>query len=136
VVYAVPGSPSNKEVPAKLTTGTWDVPLLFRAGFSLQPIKTSQMQLMLSGMVVDGRDRQTGYSFGGEMAILSILYLRGGYRLESSEVEAKYSQEAGLSMGFGIDLGFVGVDGLTFDYSSLDFGRLDIIQQFSIAVGF
>ncbi len=136
VIYPVPSSPSNKEVPAKLSTESWEIPLFFRVGVSFYALNSDRLQVMLAGTVVDGRDRQAHFNFGTEVGILNMLYLRGGYRIDSSDLPEEHRQEATYSLGLGLDLGFVGVNGLKFDYSLLDYGRFEMIEQFTMAVGF
>lgn len=126
VIYAVPGSPSNKEVPAALKTSEWELPLFFRIGASTHLIKNQAVSLITSVEIIDSRDYDTRYSFGAELGIGNQFFIRGGYKFNYDE--------ATYSLGTGIDLVVMGSTDIKVDYSFIDFGRFQAIQQVSLIV--
>lgn len=128
VIYPITGSPSNKEVPARMSTNSWDIPLFFRMGVSTYVLRNDAVQFLLSSSIIDARDAQTRYNIGTEFGIANLIFLRGGYRFNYSE--------STYSAGLGLDLSSTGLAGLSFDYSLADVGRFKIVQQFTFAVQF
>lgn len=128
VIYPIPGSPSNKEVPARMSTNSWDIPLFFRIGLSTYVLNNDAVQFLLSSSIIDARDAQTRYNLGTEVGIANLIFVRGGYRFNYSE--------STFSAGVGLDLSSTGIAGLRFDYSFADVGRFKTVQQFTLAVQF
>jgi hypothetical protein len=124
VTYNVPDNPSNKQIPADLSTIEWDIPLLFRFGISNYFINNDQFSLLVAYDVLDSRDYEVRHNVGAEVGLYKMLYLRGGYKFNYDEI--KYT--AGLGFDFMEILKYQ----LKLDYVYLDYGDFDALNQFSL----
>lgn len=124
VTYNVPDNPSNKQIPADLSTIEWDIPLLFRFGVSNYFINNDQVSLLVAYDVLDSRDYEVRHNVGGELGLYKILYLRGGYKFNYDEI--KYTA------GIGLDFMEILKYQLKLDYVYLDYGDFDALNQFSL----
>jgi len=128
VIYSVPDSPSNKEVPALLKTEQWEIPLFFRFGASTDLIRRQNFNFLVCYNVLDSRDFKVRHNLGAELRVLNALSLRGGYKFNYSE--------SSYTMGLGLNFSFLGANNLRLDYSYADYGRFSDVQQFSMGVQF
>ncbi len=128
VNFPVPGSPTNKNIPADLETESWSLPLFFQLGVTTNIINTDSYKFSMSAAIVDSRDYTTRYNVGGEFEILKALSLRGGYRFNNNE--------SNFSAGVGINVktDFAGL--IHFDYALTQFQYLNSVQQFSLSFNF
>ncbi len=128
VVYQVIDSPSNKEVPAVMQTNQWELPLSFRFGIATDLIRAGNMKLSSGLDILDTRDHKARENLGFELNYNGIAFLRGGTRFGYDE--------AGFSFGGGANIGIANIGHITADYAYTDFGRLQAVQQFSLALAF
>ena len=128
ITHAVPGSPTNKQVPANLQTESWNLPLYFRFGLSTKAITTKYYNLTVNAAILDSRDYQTRFNVGGSLQFLDAFTLRGGYRF-------KYG-EATFSAGVGVNLDTNLIGKVSFDYAYTDFGYFNGLHQFSLGLNF
>ena len=128
VIYTVPGSPSNKQIPAVLETREWEIPLLFRFGISNYFIKNENLSILAAYEVFDSRDYEVRHNLGAEVGYRGTFFLRGGYKINYDEV----SYTAGLGFDFTKLIGY----GLVVDYVFLDYGVFEALHQFSLAINF
>ncbi len=124
VTYNVPDNPSNKQIPADLSTIEWDIPLLFRFGVSNYFINNDQITLLVAYEILDSRDYEVRHNVGGELGLYKMLYLRGGYKFNYDEI--KYT------VGVGLDFMEILKYQLKLDYVYLDYGDFDALNQFSL----
>lgn len=124
VTYNVPDNPSNKQIPADLSTIEWDIPLLFRFGVSNYFINDENITLLLAYDVLDSRDYEVRHNVGGELGLYKVLYLRGGYKFNYDEI--KYT------IGMGLDFKDILNYQIKLDYVYLDFGDFNALNQFSL----
>lgn len=128
VIYSVPGSPTGKEIPANLETLEWEIPLLFRFGLSDYLVKNEDFTLLGAFDILDSRDHETRFNAGAELGIYQTLYVRGGYKFNYDETS--------FSLGAGFNLQRILKWNAQLDYSYLDFGRFDPVNQFTLALAF
>jgi len=124
VIYVVPGSPSNKQIPASLRTLEWEIPLLFRFGISNYFIKNETWSLLAAYDILDSRDYKVRHNLGAEVGIKHMLYLRAGYKFNYDQV----SYTAGFGFDFSSLLGYK----LKLDYVYLDYGVFKGLNQFTL----
>ncbi len=124
VIYVVPGSPSNKQIPASLRTLEWEIPLLFRFGISNYFVKNATWSLLVAYDVLDSRDYQVRHNLGAEIGIKDIFYLRAGYKFNYDQVS--------YTAGFGLDFTSIIGYGLKIDYVYLDYGVFQGLNQFTL----
>jgi hypothetical protein len=128
VIYTIPDSPSNKQVPAVLETREWEIPLLFRFGVSNYFINNEDFSLLAAYEVMDSRDFQVRHNLGAEVGYQNMFYLRGGYKFNYNEI----SYTAGVGFDFTKLIGY----GLVIDYVFLDYGVFEALHQFSFTINF
>lgn len=128
VIYEVPNSPSGKEIPARLETLKWELPLLFRFGLSNYIIKNEDFSILTSVDVLDSRDHEARINMGMELGLYKSLFIRGGYKFNYEEVT--------YSLGAGFDLKKILNWNARLDYSFVSFGRFDPISQYSLVLNF
>ncbi len=124
VTYTIPDNPSNKQIPADLSTIDWDIPLLLRFGISNYFIDNEDLSLLVAYDVYDSRDYEVRHNVGAEVGLYKTVYLRGGYKFNYDEV--KYTIGMGLDFNDFLDYK------LKFDYVYLDFGVFGSLNQFSL----
>ncbi len=128
VSYSVPDNPSNKEIPATLTTIKWDIPLLFRFGISNYFINNDEWSVLVAYDILDSRDYQVRHNLGAEIGYDKLIYLRGGYKFNYSEVS--------YTVGVGLDFTNILNQNLKLDYSYINYGVFNGLNQFTLNVGF
>jgi hypothetical protein len=128
VTQVVPGSTTNKQIPATLQTNSWNLPLLFRIGVSTTAIDLDNYKLAINYMIVDSRDYDVRHNLGASFNIYDLVTLRGGYRFNYDETT--------FSAGIGIKAKTDFIGELMLDYAYTDFGRLNGINQFTLSLNF
>lgn len=122
---------NNDQIPARLQTDRWALPLFFQGGIALDVLQGENTRLTLASDFVHPNDNTESINFGAEYMIGNVLFLRGGYR----NLFLKDSEE-GLTVGGGVAANFLGNVRIKFDYSYTDFGRLNNVQRFTLGVQF
>lgn len=124
VTYNIPDNPSNKQIPADLSTIEWDLPLLLRFGVSNYFIDNDDVSLLVAYDVLDSRDYEVRHNVGTELGLYKMVYLRGGYKFNYDEVS--------YTVGLGLDFNNIIDYNLKLDYLYLDFGDFGALNQFSL----
>jgi len=108
----------------------FELPLTFDFGIAmdLMTLFTDQSnnKLTLALDAVHPRDYSERVNMGLEYSLSDILFLRGGYKFNSSE--------QGLSAGLGVDYDLGGV-GIKADYAYSAFGLFGAVHRFTIGFG-
>ncbi|MBK7107338.1 MAG: PorV/PorQ family protein [Ignavibacteriae bacterium] len=128
VSHVVPGSPTNKEIPAVLETKSWDIPLFFKIGLSTEIFKVDNFAMQSSYTLTDARDFQPRHNIGTSLKFLDNFTIRGGYRFNYDEVT--------FSAGAGAKVNLENLGQIQFDYAYTDFGSFSDIHQISLAINF
>lgn len=128
VLYEVPDSPTGKEVPARMKTEAWELPLLFRLGAETDVIRLDRMKLHVAYQLLDSRDYEPRHLIGTEFNYNDFVYLRGGYKPNWDE--------ASWTAGFGLNIRIPNMGQMKFDYSAADWGVFGVVQQFSAGFRF
>ncbi len=134
-----PGDPyggigGNPEVNTDLTTESWPLPLVFKAGIALDIVgsgssirnSTSHTLTFLVDGVHPGDNRER-LNWGVEWKLGGILALRGGY--EFNHDESKFAFGGGICTTRGRVR-------FSTDYALSDLGRLGFTHRFGIGMGF
>ena len=124
VTYSIPDNPSNKQIPADLSTIEWDLPLLLRFGVSNYFIDNEDVSLLVAYDVLDSRDYEVRHNVGAELGLYKMVYLRGGYKFNYDEVT--------YTVGMGLDFKNIIDYNLKFDYLFLDYGDFGSLNEFSL----
>jgi hypothetical protein len=133
VTHVVPGSPTNKQVPAVLETSDWPLPLFLQIGIATDAYRSDAFKATLAYSVTDSRDHGARHNLGAALTFLSLggvgdLALRGGYRFLYDEVT--------FSAGAGVQVSGGSFGKVTVDYAYTDFGRLKGVHQLTLGLMF
>jgi hypothetical protein len=124
-------SGNNSQIMSNMRTDGYELPLLFRFGFSYQALPNiEQHELLLSIDLLHPNDDAESVNIGAEYVFMHLFALRGGYKaLFASE------SEEGLCLGAGFLAG-IGATEFRIDYAYKDFGRLKDVQMFTVGLKF
>jgi hypothetical protein len=121
----------NNQLPAELRTDYFNLPTVFRAGVSNYFYFGSDYKLLVSADAVHPNDNDQYINIGGELTILQIISLRGGWRNLFMP-----DAEGGLVLGGGVSTTFSGSNTIRFDYAYAEYGRLSEAHRLTLSVGF
>ncbi len=125
-------SGNNENINAELKTESYDLPLLFRVGISIDLLKgRSDSNLLLSVDALHPNDDVEYLNLGGSYIFHKMFSLSAGYKT----LFAKESEE-GFAMGAGFYWSLFNDVRLKINYGFQDFGVLNSIQQFTVALEF
>ena len=123
---------SNDQIPADIEMDSWDLPLRFQIGFSTNVIENDMYRWTVAVDAIHPNDNYESVNVGTELAIRDFIYLRGGFQslfLSNSE--------GGLSLGVGVTSSLISSSStVKFDYAYRDYGRLEGVHSFSVAIRF
>lgn len=123
---------NNENINASLQTDTYDLPLLFRVGVSMDVLAGKyNSHLILSVDALHPNDNVESLNLGAEYTYRQWVALRCGYQ----GLFKRHSEE-GLCAGGGLNYRISGNTTLHVDYAWGDFGRLNEIQKFSLGISF
>ena len=122
---------SNDRIPANLTTDKFSLPLLFRVGLALEVFNFNSSRMIMAVDAAHPNDNTEYINVGAEYSSNDWLFLRAGFKnlflLDGEE---------GLTIGAGIKYALGSNLSIRIDYSYQAFGRLNNVQNFSLAIGF
>lgn len=124
-------SGDNPNLPGRLETDSWALPLAFRVGVSIDAFETASQRLVVSADALAPSDNAQSASFGGEYSFRELFYVRGGYR----QAFAADLDDQGWALGFGLRYAF-GNLGLHADYSFREQQPFGTPQTLSIGASF
>lgn len=122
---------NNDQILAKLNTDSYPLPLIFRVGIAVDPIKTDMHTFTIGIDASHPNDNAESLNIGGEYVFMNMIALRGGYKSLFLD-----NTEEGLTLGFGVNYNFNPGLGIFVDYAYQDFGKLKNTQQFSLGIRF
>ncbi|MGE5313469.1 MAG: outer membrane beta-barrel protein, partial [Acidobacteriota bacterium] len=131
---AIPGGQKNtgpQNVDAQFTTDSYDIPLTFRIGLSMDVVKMDAIRLTAAVDATHPNDN-TEYMNGGlEFAYDEMIFGRIGYKSLFMQ-----DTEQGLTWGAGVNLNISSNTSVKVDYAFADYGRLKNIQYLTVSVGY
>lgn len=120
-----------KDVKVEYQTDSWELPLVFRVGLSIDPIVKTNHRLTLAVNALHVNNNNESLNLGAEYMLsmpgLAKIFLRGGYRGVFME-----DSEFGPTFGIGLLLHFAKQNAIQFDYAYRDVG----ILGYSNVIGF
>ncbi|NOZ62894.1 MAG: UPF0164 family protein [Calditrichaeota bacterium] len=122
---------NNNKIVGNMRTDSWELPLLFRFGAAINVIDNYNYRWIFAVDAMHPNDNAEYVNIGTEYALRDIVFLRAGYK----NLFMKDSEE-GLTAGVGLQYGFGGSLKVKFDYAYADFGVLENVQRFSLALEF
>lgn len=122
---------NNQTLVSRLKTDDWPLPLLFRAGVSMDAVKDEDMRLTFAADALRPSDNGESLNLGGEFAWKETIFLRGGKRaLFLTDGNENYS------LGGGINFEITPVNIVSVDYSYQNFTIFGGIQSFAVGITF
>jgi hypothetical protein len=125
---------NNQNIGGHLDTDSFPLPILFRVGISANILEdffdVKDYGWILAVDAVHPNDNKEYINTGMETTIYHMLSLRAGYRQLLLQ-----DREGGMTFGFGLNVRIMGAE-VNVDYASVDFGRLDRQNKFSLIFSF
>ncbi len=123
---------NNDKIDADMKTGSFNLPVCFRAGLSAVVNRSSSIPLLLAVEFYEPSDNVRSINLGGEWAFYDKVFLRAGY---NSLLEQ--DTERGLTMGGGLKVKIPkSTVQVHLDYSYEDFGLFQNTQKLALALSF
>lgn len=122
---------NNEKINAHLDTGFWSLPLVFRVGVAMEVLQNSMNRVTVAIDALHPNDNTESVNIGFEYALREMLFLRGGYKSLY-----QLDTEEGLTAGAGFAYNLYGGLAVELNYAYTDFGILNNVQRFSIALNF
>jgi hypothetical protein len=121
---------NNGKIVSTLETGYFNLPLVFRAGISMDIFRNEIMGMMFAVDALHPNNNYESVNVGIEYELLNKFYVRAGRKALFLE-----DSEEGMTAGFGLLIPMRGLK-VRMDYGYEYFGRLKDIQNFSLALDF
>ncbi|MBT3254683.1 MAG: PorV/PorQ family protein [Candidatus Marinimicrobia bacterium] len=121
---------NNGKIVSTLETGYFNLPLVFRAGIAMDVFRNETMGLIFAVDALHPNNNYESVNVGFEYELLKKFYARAGRKALFLE-----DSEEGLTAGFGLLIPMRGLK-VRLDYGYEYFGRLQDIQNFSVALDF
>lgn len=122
---------NNNKIVGNMRTDAWELPLIFRFGAAMNVIDNYNYRWTIALDAMHPNDNTEYLNVGMEYALRNMIFLRAGYK----NLFMKDSEE-GLTAGVGLQYKFSGSMAVKFDYAWADFGLLESVQRFSLALEF
>ena len=122
---------NNSKIVGNMKTDKWSLPLIFRFGVAMNVIDNYNYRWTVALDAMHPNDNTEYLNLGTEYALKRMIFLRAGYK----NMFMKDSEE-GLTLGGGLAYQVMGSVKLKLDYAYADFGVLDNVQRFTLAIEF
>jgi hypothetical protein len=124
-----------RDVAGQFHLRSWELPLLFRVGMSIQPIVVDNHRVTLAIDALHPNNNSESVNVGLEYALtvpaFGRIFLRGGYKALFME-----ASEYGLTLGAGFSMNLLRNTGIRFDYAYRDLGLLGSANCFALGAEF
>lgn len=124
-----------KDVPGQFRLSSWELPLIFRVGISVNPIITENHKVTLAIDALHPNNNNESVNVGMEYALNAAtfgkLFLRGGYRALFMQ-----DSEFGMTLGAGFSMMLLKNTSIRVDYAWRDIGILGSVNSFGVGIGF
>jgi len=124
-----------RDVPGKFHLSSWELPLIFRVGFSIKPVVQGNHSLTLAVDALHPNNNSESVNMGMEYALnmpaFGQLFLRGGYKALFME-----TPEYGLTLGAGFSRSLLRNTSFRLDYAFRDMGLLGSVNCFGLGIEF
>jgi len=124
-------SGNNPTIVAQYRTEDRPLPLLFRAGISIDAFKSDELRLIVAADALRPSDSAEMLNVGGELSWRDMMFVRGG--LKSLFLP---DREESFTAGGGAKYELTGANVISFDFSYQEFGKFGGIQTFAIGITF
>jgi len=124
-----------RDVQGLFKTESWELPLIFRIGISVNPLVTEQHKLTLAVDALHPNNNSESLNIGGQYQLtvptVGLFALRGGYKALFMD-----DSEYGLTLGGGVQLRLMHNFGLKIDYAFRGVGVLGNAHCYTVSVLF
>ena len=120
---------NNDQIFAELKTDSWPLPLNFQVGVAMEIVQNEYHRVTVAVDALQPTGNTECINFGMEYGMKEWVFLRAGYRSLFQR-----DAEEGLTFGAGANMKFIYNLPVRIDYSFADFGRLQDIHCFSLAI--
>ena len=124
-----------KDASGQFRLQEWELPLIFRIGASITPIKYGNHELLLTADALHPNNNSESVNLGGQYSLtiptFGKIFLRGGYKALFME-DSRY----GVSFGFGIQSDLLFNTGIKIEYSYRSMGELGYVDSFGVSLLF
>jgi hypothetical protein len=124
-----------RDVPGQFRLESWELPLIFRIGFSVKPLYSERHELTLAADALHPNNNSESLNIGGEYRVnlpgTGTFYLRGGYKALFMP-----DSEYGLSFGGGMVLRMMNNTAVRVEYAYRNIGILGRVHAYSFGVLF
>ena len=122
---------NNDQIPARIETDPWPLPLNFQFGLSTDIINDESSKFTVSVDALHPSDNFESVNVGGEYILNETIFLRAGYRGMFLT-----DNEEGITFGAGVKLSPAKGTNLQIDYAFQEFSNLSSINSFSLSLYF
>ena len=122
---------NNPNIPSKLKTDAWPLPLFFRVGIAMDIMQSENFRATFALDALRPNDNTEVLNIGGEVSFKEIFFVRGGYKSLF-----RTDSEEGLALGAGVKYRLFSDTDVMIDYSYQDFGVFENVQSFSFGLTF
>ncbi len=123
---------SSSQIPTNIDLDSWDLPLRFQIGVSTNVLDGDNYRWTVAFDAIHPSDNYESMNVGSEFAFRDFIFLRGGFQSLFLG-----QREGGLSLGIGVSSSLLSnTSTVKFDYAYRDFGRLEGVHSFSLALRF
>ena len=122
---------SNDRIVSEIQTGSFDLPLAFRAGIAMDILKVENSRLTVTIEAFNPSDNAESVNAGMEYMFYDYAAIRLGYNSIFKD-----NSEEGFTGGGGISLNLGYGSRIILDYAYSDFGILKNVTRFSVAMEF
>ncbi len=132
---------NNDQIPAKLETDEWKLPLTMRLGISGEAIETGTHRLTWAFDWVVPNDNTEAFNLGMEYGFNEFFFLRGGMRSMRPNTADGFElfeedNGGGFTAGSGVRIGLAGGVGFHADFAFETFERLGNVYKYALSVTF
>ena len=124
-----------RDVPGQFRLSSWELPLIFRVGFSIKPLYIGNQSITIAVDALHPNNNCESINMGMEYALnmpaFGKLFLRGGYKALFMD-----SSEYGPTLGAGFSMNLLRNARIRCDYAFRDLGILGSANCFGIGVEF
>jgi len=124
-----------KDVPGQFRLNSWELPLIFRVGISVNPIVAGNHRVTVAADALHPNNNSESVNLGLEYALnfpsYGKIFFRGGYKALFMK-----SSEYGPTIGGGFTLLFLKNLNFSCDYAYRDLGILGSANCFGLRIGF
>ncbi|MCF8242291.1 MAG: PorV/PorQ family protein [Melioribacteraceae bacterium] len=124
-----------KNTSGQFKMQSWDLPLIYRIGFSVTPVYLTNHKFTISVDALHPNNNSEHVNLGAQyiltFASFGSFYIRGGYKALFMD-----RSDYGLALGFGVDIHALYNEGIKLNYSFREHKVLGNTHSYEVAVRF